>query len=168
MFNFVGKFFKLLNGDASPGQIALGFSFALFIGLTPFFSLHNLIIFFFVFAIRVNLGAFFLGSAVFALLAFAIDPLSIKVGEYLLNDPDLLSMWTELYQSDVWRAFKFNHTLLLGSVVISILLFIPMLFISRFIVSTYRVRIMKWFEKLKISKMLKASKFYKYYERLGE
>lgn len=168
MFNFVGKFFKLLNGDASPGQIALGFSFALFIGLTPFFSLHNLIIFFLVFAIRVNLGAFFLGSAVFALIAFMVDPLSISVGEALLNNPDLLSMWTELYQSDVWRAFKFNHTLLLGSVVISILLFIPMLIISRFIVSTYRVRIMKWFEKLKISKMLKASKFYKYYERLGE
>ena len=167
MFNFVAKFLKLLNGDASPGQISLGFAFALFVGLTPFFSLHNLIILFLVFVIRVNLGAFFLGSAVFALIAFLMDPLSISVGESLLTNIQLSPMWTELYQSDVWRAFKFNHTLLLGSVVIATVLFIPTIIISRIIISAYRERLMKWFEKLKIGKMLKASKLYKAYERLG-
>lgn len=167
MFNFVAKFLKLLNGDASPGQISLGFAFALFVGLTPFFSLHNLIILFLVFVIRVNVGAFFLGSAVFALIAFLTDPLSIQIGESLLTNMQLSPMWTELYQSDVWRAFKFNHTLLLGSVVIATVLFIPTIIISRIIISVYRERLMKWFEKLKIGKMLKASKLYKAYERLG-
>lgn len=168
MLNFLAKFLKLLNGDASPGQISLGFAFALFVGLTPFFSLHNLIILFLVFMIRVNLSAFFLGSALFALAAFAIDPISVSVGEYLLNDPQLIPVWTELYQSDVWRAFKFNHTLLLGSVVVATILFIPMLLLSRLIISMYRDRLMVWFEKLKISKLVKASKFYKIYEKLGE
>jgi uncharacterized protein (TIGR03546 family) len=92
----------------------------------------------------------------------------ISVGESLLNNPDLTSLWTGLYQSDVWRAFKFNHTLLLGSVVTASVLFIPMVIVSRIIISVYRERLMKWFEKLQISKMIKASKFYKAYEKLGE
>lgn len=168
MFSFLAKFLKLLNGDASAGQISLGFALALFVGLTPFISLHNLVILLLVFVIRVNLGAFFLGSAVFTLIAFAVDPLSISVGESLLTNPELSSFWTNLYQSDVWRTFKFNHTLLLGSVVIATVLFIPMILISHLVISAYRDRLMKWFDKLQISKMIKASKFYKAYLKLGE
>jgi len=167
MLNLLAKFLKLLNGDASPSQISLGFAFALFVGLTPFFSLHNLIILFLVCVIRVNLSAFLLASAVFTLFAFVIDPVSISLGQALLNNPELTQTWTQLYQSDVWRAFKFNHTLLMGSVLVSLILFIPMFVVSRIVISVYRDRLMVWFEKLKISKMVKASKFYKVYEKLG-
>jgi uncharacterized protein (TIGR03546 family) len=140
MLSLLAKFFKILNSDASPGQIALGFSFALFVGLTPFFSLHNLIILMLVCFFRVNLSAFFLSSAVFALLAFSVDPMSIAIGESLLVDPDLVQSWTQLYQSDVWRAFKFNHTLLLGSVVMSLILFLPTLIITRILIGLYRTK----------------------------
>lgn len=167
MLSLIAKFLKVLNSDASPGQVALGFAFALFVGLTPFFSLHNLIILFFVSVIRVNLSAFFLASAVFTLLAYLLDPVSISIGESLLNNPDLVQTWTALYQSDVWRAFKFNHTLLLGSVVLALILFLPVLIVGRVMISLYRDRLMVWFEKLKISKLVKASKFYKVYEKLG-
>ena len=167
MLSLIAKFLKVLNSDASPGQVALGFAFALFVGLTPFFSLHNLIILFLVCVIRVNLSAFFLASAVFTLVAYLLDPVSISIGESLLNNPELVQTWTSLYQSDVWRAFKFNHTLLLGSVVLSLILFLPVLIVGRIIISLYRDRLMAWFEKLKISKLVKASKFYKVYEKLG-
>ncbi|MFT7109649.1 MAG: hypothetical protein ACI843_001311 [Psychrobacter glaciei] len=166
MLSLLAKFFKVLNSDASPSQISLGFAFALFVGLTPFFSLHNLFIFLLVCVIRVNLSAFLLASAVLALFAFFIDPLSISIGESLLSNPDLTKTWTQLYQSDIWRAFKFNHTLLLGSIVLSLMLFIPTFFITRIIIGLYRNRLMGWFEKLKISKLFKASKFYKVYEKL--
>jgi len=167
MLGMLAKFFKVLNGDAAPGQIALGFAFALFIGFTPFLSVHNIVILFLVFAIRVNLSAFFLASALFSVLAYGLDPLSVLLGESLLASPSLQEFWTGLYQSDFWRATKFNHTLLLGSLSISLLLFIPVLMISRKLISLYRERFMAWFEKLKISKMIKASKFYKLYEKLG-
>jgi uncharacterized protein (TIGR03546 family) len=166
MLSLLAKFFKVLNSDASPGQIALGFAFALFVGLTPFFSLHNLIILLLICIVRVNLSAFFLSAAVLSLVGFAVDPISISVGESLLADPDLVQSWTQLYQSDVWRAFKFNHTLLLGSVVMSLILFLPTLIITRLLIGLYRDRLMTWFEKLKISKLVKASKFYKVYEKL--
>lgn len=167
MLAMLAKLLKILNSESSPGQIALGFAFALFIGLTPFFSLHNLFIFLLVCVIRVNLGGFFFASALFALLAFLLDPVSIALGEYLLGHPDLQNLWTSLYQSDVWRAFKFNHTLLLGSVALSLILFIPIWVVFSILIKLYRTKLMAWFEKLKVVKFLKASKFYQAYERLG-
>ena len=167
MLTMLAKLFKILNSDSSPAQIALGFAFALFIGLTPFFSLHNLIILLLVFVIRVNLGGFFLAAGVFTLLAYLLDPVSVEIGEQLLAHPELIGTWTELYQSDVWRGFKFNHTLLLGSVVLSAVLFIPVLIIFTILIRVYRHKLMAWFEKLKIVKFIKASKFYQAYERLG-
>lgn len=167
MLAMLAKLLKILNSESSPGQIALGFAFALFIGLTPFFSLHNLFIFLLVCVIRVNLGGFFFASAFFALLAFLLDPVSIALGEYLLGHPDLQNLWTSLYQSDVWRAFKFNHTLLLGSVALSLILFIPIWVVFSILIKLYRTKLMAWFEKLKVVKFLKASKFYQAYERLG-
>lgn len=167
MLGMLANLFKVLNGDGAPGQVALGFSFALFVGLTPFLSMHNLLVLFLVFSLRVNLSAFFLASALFSLVAYFVDPLAISLGESLLNSPDLQSFWTGLYQSDFWRATKFNHTLLLGSLTIASILFIPVLFMTRSLIKVYRERFMAWFDKLKISKLIKASKFYKLYSKVG-
>jgi len=166
MLAMLAKLLKVLNSDASPAQISAGFALALFIGLTPFFSLHNLVVLLLAFVLRINLSAFFLSSAVFTLVAYMIDGYSITLGEYLLAHPDLIETWTQLYQSDVWRAFKFNHTLLLGSVAISIIAFIPAFLLGYLLINLYRHRVMAWVEKLKISKFLKASKFYKLYEKM--
>lgn len=167
MLGMLAKFLKILNSEAAPGQIALGFAMALFWGLTPFFSLHNLFVLLFVCIFRVNIAAFFLASAVFALLAFALDPVSISIGEALLTKPELQSFWTSLYQSDVLRAFKFNHTLLLGSVCMAVLLFVPVFLLSKKFVLVYRSKMMATLEKFRITKLIKASKFYKIYEKLG-
>jgi uncharacterized protein (TIGR03546 family) len=77
-------------------------------------------------------------------------------------------MWTDLYQSDFWRATRFNNTLLLGSLVIALIAFIPLLLLSRWLISAYRHKLMVWVDKLKITKVLKASKFYKVYQALAE
>lgn len=168
MLSMLAKFLKLLNGDAAPGQVAVGFAFALFWGLTPFFSLHNLIILLVVFVTRTNLSAFFLGAAIWALVAFLVDPFAIDLGEWLLAHPDLQVTWTTMYQSDVWRGFKFNHTLLMGGFAISFLAFLPVYFLSLGLIKVYRHKVMAWFEKLKITKILKASKFYRVYEKLED
>jgi uncharacterized protein (TIGR03546 family) len=167
MLGMLANLFKVLNSDAAPGQIALGFACALFIGLTPFLSLHNFVILFLVLSLRINLTAFLLASGVFSLIAYFIDPLSISLGQSLLINPDLQIFWTQLYQSEFWQATKFNHTLLLGSLTISVIAFLPVLLVSRVLIKVYRERFMIWFEKLKISKIIKASKFYKLYSKVG-
>jgi len=167
MLEMLANFLKLLNSDASPSQISLGFAFSLFLGLTPLVSFHNLILIFIVLMVRVNLTSFFLGLTLFSLMAMGLNTLSILVGEQLLTAPSLLDTWTTLYQSDFWRVTQFNQTLVLGGFTLSLLLFIPTFFISLLLIRFYRKRFMAWIKTLKISRMVRASKFYQVYENLG-
>ncbi len=168
MIAMLAKLLKALNSDSAPGQIALAFSLALITGLTPLFSLHNVLILLIACIVRINFGAFILGTLFFSGLAYLIDPLAVSIGESLLTNVSYQTMWTDLYQSDFWRATRFNNTLVLGSLIIALIAFIPLLIVSRWLISAYRHKLMVWVDKLKITKMLKASKFYKVYQALAE
>lgn len=168
MIAMLAKLLKALNSDSAPGQIALAFALALITGLTPLFSLHNVLILLIACIVRINFGAFILGTLFFSGLAYLIDPFAVSIGESLLMNASYQTMWTDLYQSDFWRATRFNNTLLLGSLVIALIAFIPLLLLSRWLISAYRHKLMVWVDKLKITKVLKASKFYKVYQALAE
>lgn len=168
MIAMLANLLKALNSDSAPGQIALAFALALIIGLTPLFSLHNLVIVFIACIVRINFGAFLLAMAFFSGLAYLLDPAAIALGESLLTNSAYQELWTGLYQNELLRASGFNNTLVMGSLVIALIAFIPVLFISRWLISAYRERLMAWVDKLKIVKILKASKFYKVYQALAE
>ena len=167
MLEMLANFLKLLNSDASPSQISLGFAFSLFLGLTPLMSFHNLILIFIVLMVRINLTAFFLGLALFSLTAFGLNAISISLGEALLTSSELNAFWTGLYQSDFWRLMQFNQTLVLGGLSLSLILFLPIFMGSLIFIRLYRKRFMAWIKTLKISRMIKASKFYQVYDTLG-
>jgi uncharacterized protein (TIGR03546 family) len=168
MIGMLAKLLKALNSDSAPGQIALAFALAVITGLTPLLSLHNVLIVFIACILRINFGAFLLGTLFFSGLAYLIDPAAIALGESVLTNVAYQGFLTDLYQSDFWRATRFNNTLVLGSLIIALIAFIPVLLISRWLISVYRNKLMAWVEKLKIVKVLKASKFYKVYEALAE
>ncbi|MFT4906260.1 MAG: hypothetical protein ACI978_000320 [Oleispira sp.] len=168
MIAMLAKLLKALNSDSAPGQIALAFALALIAGLTPLFSLHNVLILFIACIVRINFGAFLLGILFFSGLAYLIDPAAVALGESVLTNPGAQGFLTELYQSDFWRATRFNNTLVTGSLIIALLAFVPVLLFSRWLISAYRNKLMVWVEKLKITKLLKASKFYKVYQALAD
>ncbi len=168
MIAMLAKLLKALNSDSAPGQIALAFSLGLITGLTPLFSLHNVFVIFIACIVRVNFSAFLLATAFFSGIAYLLDPAAIALGEFLLTHEHYQALWTDLYQSELFRLLAFNNTLILGSLVITMIAFVPVLLMSRWLISTYRVKFMVWVEKLKITKILKASKFYKVYQALAE
>lgn len=168
MIAMLAKLLKALNSDSAPGQIALAFALGLITGLTPLFSLHNLFVIFFACIVRLNFSAFLLATAFFSGIAYLLDPAAVALGESLLTHPDYQAFWTALYQSELFRVMALNNTLILGSLLIAIIAFIPVLLLSRWLISTYRVKFMVWVEKLKITKLLKASKFYKVYQAIAE
>ena len=124
MLRTFAKFLKILNSDAEPGQISLGFAFAMIAGFTPLMSLHNLLVLLLVLLLRVNLSAFLLGLAFFSALAFALDPLFHQIGLALLTLPALNGMWTALYNSTLWRLERFNNSIVMGSLAVSLALFV--------------------------------------------
>ena len=167
MLTMLAKLLKALNSEASPAQISLAFVLGMILGLTPLWSLHNVVVIFLALIIRVNFTAFLLAFAVFSGLAYLLDPVFIKLGESLLTNQDLLATWKSMYVSEVWRVTKFNNTLVLGSFVISLLSVIPAFFIFNYLIRQYRDKIFAAVQKSRMMHMLKANKLYKIYNALS-
>lgn len=167
MLNIIAKFLKILNSEAQPGQISLALAFSMIVGFTPLFSLHNLIVVFLVLLIRTNLTAFLLGLSVFSGLAYLLDPLFHGVGHTLLTSDSLNGLWTSLYNSTLWRLEHFNNTIVMGSVVISLFLFIPFILLANFIIVKYRVCILQWVDKLRFVQLIKGTKLFSLYKSLS-
>jgi uncharacterized protein (TIGR03546 family) len=168
MIKMLLKLFKALNSNASPWQLAFAIAFGLIVGLSPFYSLHNLLILLIVCVVRINMSAFFLSIIFFTGVAYMVDSQAIKLGESLLTNPEYYSFWTQLYQNDIWRLTHFNHTLTLGSLVISLILFIPVAVLSKFLITTYRQQFMAWVSRLKVVEMLKTNKLFAIYKTFSD
>lgn len=164
MLTLLAKLFAALNSEDSPIQISFGFAFGMILGLTPTMSLHNLIVLFLVLLFRVNLGGFFLSFAFFSLFSLAFNPIAASLGETLLNHADLAGFWQAAYQITAMKLAHFHHTLTLGSLVIALAAFAPLIFLSQFLIKKYRVTIKAHIEKFKIIQWLKASRFYRIYQ----
>lgn len=167
MLTLLAKLINALNSDSSPRQIAAGISLGLIIGLTPLFSLHNLLVLIIAFLIRINLGGFFLAITFFAGFSYFINPLAILLGESLLTSSSLEAMWHALYQLSALKLAHYHHTLTLGSLLISLVLFLPVMWLSQFLIIRYRVHIKAFIEKFKIVRAIKASKFYSIYQSVA-
>lgn len=166
MLDMIAKLIKVLNAEGSPTQISLGFAAGLIMGLTPLWSLHNLLLAFLVFLFRVNLSAFLLSWAFFSGIAYIVDPAMDQLGATLLASSALQDMWTSMYNHAVWRIAHFNNTLTLGSLVSAVVIAVPMVFISNFLIKHYRQHILSWVRKTRIAQFLKASRLYRTYNAL--
>ena len=167
MIELLAKLLRVLNSETEPGQISLGLCFAMIIGLTPLLSFHNLLVLFLVFILRVNLAAFLMGLALFTGIAYLLDPLFHQLGLAVLASPSLEGLWTSLYQSVWWRLEHFNNSIVMGSLVFSIGLFIPTLLLLNLLIRRYRQHVLAWVQKTKIMQMFKASKLYETYKTLS-
>lgn len=166
MLGMLARLFKAMNSESGPWQIAWGFVLGMIIGLTPFLSLHNLIILFLAMSLRINFSGFILAWLFFSGLAYLFDPVADYIGESLLEAQALQGLWIALYDMPLARLFQFNHTITLGSLTFA-LLFAPFwLFISYQLVINYRKRVMAWFVKLKVVQTLKGTKFWSIYEKV--
>ncbi|MAD43410.1 MAG: TIGR03546 family protein [Oceanospirillaceae bacterium] len=168
MLDTLAKLLKALNSESAPGQIAVAFSLSLIVAMTPTFSVHNLFILLLALVLRINFSAFIVGFAGFSLIAWFTDPYAARLGESLLTNPGLQDTWTALYQNDFWRLTAFNHSLVLGGLVISLLAFVPVFLLTRVLINLYRQRVISWVNRLRVVQVVKASKFYSLYQSLAE
>ena len=167
MMHLLAKLLAILNSETNPGQISLAFCFAMVAGFTPIASVHNLIILLLVLVIRVNLSAFILGLMFFSGLSYLLDPLFHSAGLALLSSEGMKDMWTNLYNNPYMRITRFNNTILMGSLVVSLTAFIPAYFLFNLLIKKYRHIVLERIRQSRPMKMLKASGFYRIYEKIS-
>jgi len=169
LLKYLSKLLKALKSGESPAQLAGGFVLGMIMGLTPFWNLHNLLIFILILIIRVNISMAILGFAVFSGFAYLFDPLFHSLGFWALVDVNALkSFWTSIYNTPVGALTNFNNTVVLGSLLISLILVLPVFLLTKVGVVQYREKIDAKVQKLKIVQGLKSSKLYSIYEKINE
>lgn len=167
MVRFLAKILKILNSETDPYQISLAVCLAMIIGFTPLKSLHNIVVLFFVLILRVNLSTFIVSWALFSGIAYLLDPLFHRAGLALLTAGFLEGLWTALYNIPIFRIERFYNSVVMGSLIISAMLFFPLYFLFKSLIARYRRNVPAWVRKSRIMQMIKLSKFYKAYTSLS-
>ena len=155
---------KALHSDGTPGQLAAGLVLGSILGLTPLLSLHNALVFALIIILNVSFPAAMLGWAIATPFGFILDPLFDAVGRaFLLDVTALRPLWTVLENVPVVPLTNFNNTVVLGSLITTLVLLVPLYFLAQWGVVRYRATVGERIRKSKIYQAITASKLYNVY-----
>lgn len=158
MIIVLNKIFKLLSSDIEPHQLSLAISLGMMVGLSPLLSLQALLAIVLVVILRANLSVFITSLGLMSLIAYLLDSLLAWAGQSVLTLPNFEPLFTQMYNNGVWRLLNFNNTVTMGSLVISVLLFMPVFLLSNFLIKKYRESIEKYWATSTFYQYLKHSK----------
>jgi len=114
---------RLLAAEHAPRQLALGLALGMLVGLVPKGNLTAIVLMGVMMSLRVNLGTGLAGAAVFSAIGVWADPLSHRVGHWLLSLKLLEPMWTSFFALPLAAWSGLNNTVVLGSLVLGLSLF---------------------------------------------
>lgn len=155
---------KELHSDGTPMQIALGAALGAALGLTPIANVHNAVVLALLLILDVSFGAGMLAWGLFVPLGFILDPVFDRIGHKLLIEtPALTPMWTSWFNAPLVPYTNFNNTVVLGSVVGWLVLFVPIALFVRFLVVRYRATYGERVRRSKLYKAVTASQAYNVY-----
>jgi uncharacterized protein (TIGR03546 family) len=163
LVKLVQSLVKALHSEGTPGQVAAGIALGSILGLTPLVSVHNAVVFGLIVILNVSFPAAMLGWALFVPAGFLLDPLFDWIGHTLLFTPALTPLWTSLYNMPLVPLTNFNNTVVLGSIVFAVVLFLPLYVLGRSAVARYRATIGERVRQSKWYRALTASKLYNVY-----
>jgi uncharacterized protein (TIGR03546 family) len=165
----VTNFISILREGQTPAQVAGGFALGALLGLSPMMTLQGVFVWLIILTLDVNLSAATLSIFVFSLIAYLIDPIFHRLGYFLLVDvASFKGLWTLLYNAPIAPLTRFNNTVVLGSFVGAVLLFLPIYFGMKKFVVAYRTTIGARIERLKIYQILKRNSLVKWYQRVRD
>jgi uncharacterized protein (TIGR03546 family) len=160
MLSRIIKVLKALNSNEAPWQISLGIIFGSILGLTPLFSLHNLIILFLALAINMNISMMIVSCAVFSLIAYALDPLFHQLGFAVLTSQGLEEFWTQFFSCPVFLLANLNNTIVIGSLVSTLVAAVPLFFLFNILIVKYRDAYNAFIGKFPLLKFMKVLDLY--------
>jgi uncharacterized protein (TIGR03546 family) len=163
----VTNFIKILREGQTPAQVAGGFALGSILGLSPMLTLQGLLVWLVILVLDVNLSAATFSLGLFALIAYIFDPIFHWFGYFLLVDVGVLKgLWTTLYNAPITPLTRFNNTVVMGSFVTALILFMPIYFGMKKFVIAYRATLGVKMHKLKIYQIIDRSSLVQWYKRL--
>jgi uncharacterized protein (TIGR03546 family) len=164
ILKFLQSLVKTLHSEGTPTQIGLGFALGASLGLTPLLNAHNLVVIVLLALLNVSFGAGLLAMALFAPVGFLLDPLFDRIGHTLLvGSPSLRATWEHLDNTPVLALTNINNTVVLGSVIVWLALFVPIFALGLFGVKYYRATLGERVRHTRLYHSIVASQAYNVY-----
>ncbi len=150
---------KGLAGQSAPRQLSMGLAMGILVGLVPKGNLLAIALGMVLAASRVNLGIAAAAIICCSLASPLLDPLSHRMGSWLLSQPALREFWTWLYNQPVVPWTAFNNSVVLGSLVLGLLLLYPIHRISRPLFEKYSEAVGNWVRRFWLTRALMGAEW---------
>lgn len=144
MLGYLLNLFKSLNSNSHPGEIAHGVALGVIMGMVPKDNVLWYILFIFFFFIRINKAVYLLVTLVVSLFISPADMLLDSLGYQVLMYEPAIPVYRQLLDIPFVAFTKFNNTIVMGSLVAGIILYIPVYILSRLLVKLWRTIVAPW------------------------
>ncbi len=164
--NLLKQIVAILQSEISPKQVAWGAALGMILGFAPVKCLQSYIFLIVILMLNVNMGAATLSTGIFAMLTLLLDPLADRIGYLLLvNTKSLTPFWTTLYNMPLVPFTRFYNTVVLGSFIISIVLILPVYFLTLKFIDYYRAHFKDKVAQWKIMKLFNVTSAFNIYDK---
>ena len=150
-------FLASVKGFDTPKQLALGVSLGLIVGLLPKDTLLPYIIGTIALLTNANLFTLIVSGLFFSWLGPIADPLSHRIGGWLLTVDFLEPAWAWLYQIPLMPWTRFENTIVMGSLVLGVLSSFPVYSLSKGFFHAYGDILFSFIFRNRISRWLVGS-----------
>ncbi|MDC7228123.1 MAG: TIGR03546 family protein [Spirochaetales bacterium] len=137
----VAKLIVALNSNTKPGAVAAAVATAFLLALIPSLNLVWPLLFIISLIARLNWGFEFVFIAVFKLIVPLIDPFIEPMGWRLLQSGPVSSLVYNVNEIPGLIYFGFNDSLMIGGLLAGIIAWVPVFFLSRFIIVLFREKL---------------------------
>lgn len=144
-----------LSANTHPGAIAHGFALGMLLGFMPKTNLLWYIILVFILFIRIQKSCYTLSIIIGSLIAPLLDPVFNETGIWLLTRDSLVPAIRFLQDIPFVAYTRFHNSIVAGSLVWSLICYVPFYIIARLSVSLWRKYLAVKVRELKLIKMIK-------------
>lgn len=138
MIQHIASFFRAINANSHPGDIAHAAALGLFLAILPKNNLTFTFLFFLSIFIRINKGAFFISFILFGFITPFMDVLINNIGFWAVQLPFLRPIFIMLENIPFAALFKLSNTMVLGGIIWGLALYTPVYILTRIITAKYR------------------------------
>lgn len=154
MLSYLINFLKALNSNSKPSQIANSFCIGLILGFMPKNNLLWYMLFIFFAFVRINKCGYYIMILIGTLFAYLLDPVFDKIGWAVLNFAPLENFYVWALDVPFVGFTKFNNTIVAGSLVFGLLMYIPFYIVMYIFIKLWRKHIAPAFNDSKVLKTI--------------